>query len=78
MTPTVGVNGPVALVENAPVGEDEENVATTGAAGRAGTPATCACTVIAPDTAPATTEGGVETNASVVGDHGAEARASWR
>ena len=74
MTPTVGVNGPVALVENAPVGEDEENVATTGAAGRAGTPATCACTVIAPDTAPATTEGGVETNASVVGDHARNAR----
>ena len=74
MTLVVGLKGPVALVENVPVGEDEANVATTGASGRAGTPATCACRVIAPDTAPATTDGGVETNASVVGDHARNAR----
>ncbi len=70
----MGVNGPVALVENVPVGEDEANVVGTAAAGRAATPATWAWTVIGAETVPATTEGGAPRNAIVVGDHVRNAR----
>ena len=50
---TVGVNGPVALVAKAPVGDDEVTIAATGAIGRAATPATCTWKEMGADTTPA-------------------------
>ena len=47
------MNGPAALVANVPVGDDEATVATTGAAGRVATPATCAWSPIGGETVPA-------------------------
>jgi hypothetical protein len=73
-TVTDGANGPAAVVASVPVGEDDVTVATTGCIGRAATPATCTCTGIGCETAPAATALGADGKPSVVGDQARKAR----